>query len=287
MKNDYGKSYYEKNKELIKARRRERYLRDQTGDETPNPFSVEQEPEQAPPEGKASAPGFWTGVKKAISEIDGEMVTKALPKTLLFLAIGVAVFYLFWLQSTELYASAGFSNPGLIALGGILMISLFAAFHAVSRSTIAILLCLYAFGYEGYFMVTGTLNDETVVAIEGDPELQFLKEKAERTRGEYLGVKARYEDPESRVYRNGWYKKKFLTPAWERNEAAQREFIGRRTEIEARSGIDHVAMLKIFYRLGMVLMVMLVVHGVVGGSIGLLRLSLQGARPGKPITPRY
>lgn len=259
----YNQTYYESNKERIKAKRRERYLENRGEVLSISPESKEENGSSSKTQPKKEVANFWRGVQKALRSIDGEKSTKAFPKVLMFLAATFAVFYLFWLQSTELYKSAGFSEPGLIALGGILMISIFAAFHAVSRSNIALALCLYAFGYETYFVVVGTLNDEKVVAearVGANNELVFLREKIDKVRKEYLRVKARFEDPKSKLFQNAWFKKKFLAPAWEKFESAQREVVVKKAELRAGGNFKQLNILKILYRTGMVLLCMVLVH---------------------------
>lgn len=232
----YNKVYYDENKERLKAKRRERYQRDREAEieaefktrieevrrEESAPLFLAREVEEPQ---RMEAVGFWRGVRNALASIDGESTAKSTPRVILFLSVGASVFYLFLLQSKELYQSAGFDQPGLVALGGFLMIALFAAFHSISKSLIALALCLYAFGYETYFVVAGTLNDEAVVAerkVEESDDYIFQKEKVERARGKYLAAKARYEDPSSKVFENGWFQKKYVTPAWGEFEKAQK-----------------------------------------------------------------
>jgi hypothetical protein len=168
-----------------------------------------------------------------------------------------------WQQSLALYQSAGFINPLSSAAGGILMIVGFAAYHSITRSWLALVFCLYALAYEGYLMVSGTFNDDKQIAataVQNDPELIFLQEKADKERTRYQELKQRYDDPESKVFKNDWFSKTHLTPAWEANTQAHAELIAKRTALITASNNEHVTWLKIFYRLGLVFLCMMLVH---------------------------
>jgi len=209
---------------------------------------------------------FWSGVESAFQKIDGERFVQALPSVLGLFVPTLLVIGFLWLQSVELYKSSGFSNPEFAAAGGLLMIVGFAAYYSVRRTKLALLLCLYAGSYEIYFMASGTVQDERAIAsssIAKDPELVFLEEKAEKTREAYTQLKGRFEDPSSSVYKNGWFKTKHLDPAWQQNELAQKEFLGKRTALEGSGGSTHVTWLKILYRMGLVFLCMVMVHAFV------------------------
>lgn len=206
---------------------------------------------------------FWTGAQKALESIDGEKFVKALPGFLLLFMATTAVVGFLWLQSLELYKSSGFSQPELASAGGLLMVIGFAVYRSVTRSKLALLLCLYAGGYETYFMVSGTVQDEKtsqIVGIENSPDLMFLREKADKIRGSYISAKSRYEDPASKVYQNEWFKTKYLDPAWKENEEAQAQFFEKKDLLQEQGKTKSVTCLKIFYRLGLVLLCMILVH---------------------------
>ena len=209
---------------------------------------------------------FWSGVQSAFEKIDGERFVQALPSVLGLLIPTLSVIGFLWFQSVELYKSSGFSNPEFAAAGGLLMIVGFAAYYSIRRTKLALLLCLYAGTYEVYFMASGTVQDEKVVAsskLMEDPELILLKEKAEKTHEAYQALKARYEDVGSSVHNNSWFKTKHLDPAWEKNEQAQKDFITKRNQLGGKESSAHVTWLKIFYRLGLVFLCMVLVHAFV------------------------
>ena len=211
-------------------------------------------------------PDFWEGMQRALKKIDGERFLLALPSVVLLFGAAVAVGWLVWQQSIALYKSAGFEQPDLIAAGALIMVISFAAYHAVSRSKLALLLCLYAGGYETYFMVSGTVQDEVVehtMRVEKDPELTFLGEKAEKARAAYQGHKTRYEDPTSDMHNNNWFKSKYLDPAWAANETAQQSFLAKKLVLESAGTSAHVTWLKVLYRLGLVFLCIILAHELV------------------------
>jgi hypothetical protein len=209
---------------------------------------------------------FWTGVESAFEKIDGERFVQALPGVLALLLPTILVVGFLWFQSMDLYKSSGFSNPEYAAAGGLLMVIGFATFYSIRKSKLALLLCLYAGTYEIYFMASGTVQDEKVVAsskILETPEMVLLKEKADKAQEGYQVLKTRYDDPTSNVHNNSWFKTKQLEPAWDKNEQAQKEFITKRNDLAGKDNSAHVTWLKIFYRLGLVFLCMVLVHGLV------------------------
>jgi hypothetical protein len=206
---------------------------------------------------------FSQGAERALASINGEQFVKTAPKMALwFCAAGIVSFFL-WQQSLALYQSAGFVSPLYSAAGGILMIVGFAAFHSITRSWIALFFCFYALAYEGYLMVSGTFNDDkqiAAIAVQNDLELIFLQEKADKERTKYHELKQRYDDPESKVFKNDWFSKIHLTPAWEASVQAHEEFAVKRAALMSATNDIHITWLKIFYRLGLVFLCMMLVH---------------------------
>ncbi len=142
----------------------------------------------------------------------------------------------------------------------------FAAYHAVSRSKLALFLCLYAGGYETYFMISGTVKDENVsqtLKIQNDPELTFLRDAAEKTRASYQTHNAQYENPAAKTYHNAWFKKEFVDPSWAANETAQQSFLAKKSVLESIGTSAHVTWLKVLYRLGLVFLCMILAHSLV------------------------
>jgi hypothetical protein len=228
------------------------------------PLPPIQEPVSVLPVATDSPVTFWQGVIRGLARIDGEKFIVALPQVLGLSVAAVLVTGLLWQQSTELYRASGFTQPGLIAAGGIMMIIGFAAYYSLSRSWLALLLCLYVGGYEVYFVVSGTIQDERIiqedVAAE-NPELLFLKEKRQKSKEEYIALKDRFDDPSSDVHLNAWFRKKHLEPAWALYSAAQNELKAKSTFIGTESAYQSLAWVKVLYRIGLILLCMTIFHG--------------------------
>jgi hypothetical protein len=206
---------------------------------------------------------FIEGIVRTMLSIDGERFIKTVPKSLAWLIASLLSAYFVWQQSLALYRSAGFDNAIYAAAGGIFMIVGFAAYHSITRSWLALLFCLYAGAYEAYLMVSGTVKDEQETQFHqanSDVELGFLAEKANKERARYHELKQRYDEPESKVYKNEWFLKHHLNPAWDANSKAHEEFTVKKAAIISATGTEHVTWLKIFYRLGLVFLCMMLVH---------------------------
>jgi len=205
---------------------------------------------------------FADGALRSVGT-NSEYWLKVLPPLLAWLSAAALVSFFLWQQSLALYESAGFTNPIYSAAGGILMIVGFAAYHSITRSWLALLFCIYAGAYEGYLMVSGTINDENhtqAKGIQNDEELVFLAEKAGKERDRYHELKERYDNPESKVFKNDWFLKNHLNPAWDASLKAHEQLVAKKTTLMVISATTHVTYLKIFYRLGLVFLCMILVH---------------------------
>lgn len=206
---------------------------------------------------------FWERAQRALRNINGEMFVKTAPKLAVWFSAASLVSFFLWHQSLALYESAGFTNSFYAATGGLLMITGFAAYHSITRSWLALLFCLYAGAYEGYLMVSGTIHNDNQIqadAVQSNPELIFLQEKADKERERYHELKQRYDNPESKVFHNEWFSKTHLNPAWEASAKAHEDFIAKKAALMAASSVEHVTWIKIFYRLGLVFLCMMLVH---------------------------
>jgi hypothetical protein len=207
--------------------------------------------------------GFWSGVAKALHEIDGERFAKCFPGFLTLALFSATVSWFLWDQSVALYEAVKFSSPALAAAGATLMIVGFAGFHGLTKSKVALLLCLYVGGYEAYTVVSGTVKSEENILFEGvdkTPEIAWLKEKATQANQNYDVVKTNFENPNSKVFHNQWYKTKFLTPAWAEFQIAQETFLKERTSVLQKQSSGHITLLKVLYRLGLVFLSMMLIH---------------------------
>jgi len=216
---------------------------------------------QAVSEPKAET--FGTGVARALASINGELVVKTAPALLAWFSAATIVSYFLWQQSLALYESAGFTDSVWASAGGILMIVGFAAYHSITRSKLALLLCLYASSYEAYLMISGTVENEHQIQIQTiqiDPDLVFLKEKAAKSLAHYHELKERYDNPEAKVFKNDWFLKTHLNPAWQESLADHKDLVAKETMLASETRSGHITWLKILYRLGLVFLCMMLVH---------------------------
>ncbi len=206
---------------------------------------------------------FRDGALRAFTSINGEHFVKTAPKLLAWFIAAALVSFFLWQQSLALYESAGFTNSIYSATGGILMIVGFAAYHSITRSWLALFFCLYAGVYEGYLMISGTIHNESQMqagVVQNSPELVFLQEKADKEGARYQELKQRYDNPESKVFKNEWFSKNHIDPAWAASSKAHEEFMAKKEALMASLSTEHVVWLKIFYRLGLVFLCMVLVH---------------------------
>lgn len=206
---------------------------------------------------------FMDGVNRAFLSIDSERLIKNAPRFIVWFFAACLVSFFLWQQSLDLYQSAGFSKTVHSAAGGILMVVGFAAYYSLTKSWLALFFCLYAVSYEGYLMISGTIHNEKqtlLQSVQNTPELSFLSENASKEHDRYLELKKRYDDPESKVFKNEWFLKNHLDPAWNESLMAHNEYMAKKAILVAGSNTGHVTWLKIFYRLGLVFLCMLFIH---------------------------
>lgn len=212
---------------------------------------------------KTEPQSFTESAQKTFESVNAEVFIKSALKIIPWFIATATISFFLWQQSLALYESAGFTNPLYSAAGGILMIIGFAAYHAMRPSWLALFLCVYALGYEGYLMVSGTIHDDKQIAaasVHDDRELIFLQEKADKERSRYHELRERYNNPESKVFKNDWFSKNHVNPAWDLSVKANEEFVTKKAALMAISANMHVTWLKIFYRLGLVFLCMVCVH---------------------------
>lgn len=206
---------------------------------------------------------FTQGALRAITSINGEHVVRTAPKLLIWFASTALVSFFLWQQSLALYETAGFTDSVWASAGGILMIVGFAAYHSITRSKLALLLCLYASSYEAYLMISGTVENEhqiQIQTIQTNTDLVFLKEKAAKSLAHYHELKERYDNPETKVFKNDWFVKTHLNPAWQESLADHKELVAKEAVLAGQTSSSHITWLKILYRLGLVFLCMMLVH---------------------------
>lgn len=188
---------------------------------------------------------------------------KYLPQMLLLLLVSIVVGWLLWNQSVDLYKASGFTNPEHIAFGGVIMIVAFAGFHSMWPSTLAKMLCLYISLYEVFFIYTGTVAHERNNKISNtllSTEEKIIDEQLTRAKEEYDRQRERYKNPSSKEYKSVWFKNNYLDPAWKRLVDVKEKSKSQIVEIKKATELNSIGWLKIFYRLGLVFLSMLVTH---------------------------
>ena len=136
----------------------------------------------------------------------------------------------------------------------------FAALHAHKPGILTFLLCAYILSYEGYFVISGTITNDSKAderEMQSNPSYIFHKKQHDKTSKAYDRLRKRYDDPEDKMYENSWFKEKYVQPAWEKYQKATRELQENRS---AQVMFGHDSLLKILYRIGLVLLSMILVH---------------------------
>ncbi len=175
-----------------------------------------------------------------------------------------------YLQSVPLYASSGFTNPELCAFGALLMIVGFSLIHAINRSKLALLLCLYASAYEVTLIVKGTVANEVTISAEAtaqNPQVLFLKENVGRAEQSYNQVKEKYNDASGTVHQNSWFKKTQVDPAFEKYAVAQKEYDAKSKILSSGTSAGTSGFLKIMFRLGLIFLCMVSIHNLIKVTI--------------------
>lgn len=175
-----------------------------------------------------------------------------------------------YMQSVPLYASSGFTNPELCAFGALLMIVGFSLIHAINKSKLALLFCLYASAYEVTLIVKGTVANEITIstdAVSQNPQVIFMKENVVRAQQSYNQSKEKYNDVAGTVYQNSWFKKTQLDPAFEKYSLAQKDLDTKSQALSSRDNNGTTGFLKIMFRLGLIFLCMISIHNLIKVTI--------------------
>lgn len=203
---------------------------------------------------------IWTYIKG----VDMRTLVRIALTQILFAACALITMWFVWKQSIPLYESNGFSEPKWCAFGAIIMIVGASLIHALTKSKIALLLCLYASSYEVILIVKGTVKNEAEISaqiIEQNKEVVWLKKQVEHNNQNYQTVKSQFENPSSKVFQNPWYKQKFVDPAWQDYSNSQEKLNQKVNELSTNSSdFERDGILKILFRLGLVFLGMISVH---------------------------
>lgn len=183
---------------------------------------------------------------------------------ILFISFAFTAMWFVFIQSIPLYQAIGFPNPRFCAAGAIFMIGAFALFHWFTKSKILLVLCLLVSTYEVVLVVQGTSTHEVMLSqekIKNNGNLIWLKEDADQKKESYEILKVKYDDPNSKVYKNDWYKKKFIEPAWKSYSQAEEKINETENKLsKIYNPSSNITILKILFRLGLVFLVMIAIQ---------------------------
>lgn len=196
--------------------------------------------------------------------LDWDGILRKFPAIVIFGLCALITMWFVWKQSVPLYESTGFSEPQWCAFGALLMIAGFSLIHALTKSKIVLILCLYASSYEVILIVNGTMKNEIHISqtqVEQNAEVRWLKEQTEHSGQNYKILKARYDNPSSSVFQNSWFKEKHLDQAWQKYSNDQKQLSDKVEKLSSLgSSTERSGMLKILYRLGLVFLCMISIH---------------------------
>ena len=210
----------------------------------------------------ASKQDFLTGAFCQIGQLTGAAFARHFPLALILLAMAGVIAWFVADQIIPLYLSFKFDRPELVAWGSIGMAVGFSGIYGALRSRPAAAMCGLMLVYEVLFVIAGTRSQEQVLQVaEADavPEIVFARAELDKARGEYEQKMARYDDPEDKMHRNTWFKSKYVDPAWSSYSEKQSDYTGlRKKYLEENGGFGIQGLLKLFYRVCAVILLMIV-----------------------------
>ena len=205
---------------------------------------------------------FLTGAFSQLAKLNGEAFARHFPLALILTAIAGIIGWFVADQITPLYQAFKFDRPELVAWGSIGMAVGFSGIYGAMRSRPAAFMCGLILIYEVLFVVAGTRSHEQVQqATEADavPEIAFARAELDKAKGEYERNKARYDDSEDKVHQNTWFKSNYIDPAWSTYAEKQAGYTSLRTQyLEDNGGFGLQGLLKLFYRVCAVILLMIV-----------------------------
>ena len=77
------------------------------------------------------------------------------------------------------------------------------------------LLCAYILSYEGYFVISGTITNDSKAderEMQSNPSYIFFTKNNDKTSKAYDRLRKRYDDPEDKMYENSWFKENTCNP---------------------------------------------------------------------------
>jgi len=210
----------------------------------------------------ASKQDFLTGTFSQLGQLNGVDFARHFPLALILMAMAGVIGWFVADQITPLYQAFKFDRPALVAWGSIGMAVGFSGIFGALRSRSAGFMCGLILVYEVLFVVAGTRSheaDQQAAEADAVPEIAFARSELDKARGEYEQKKARYDDPEDKMHQNTWFKSKYVDPAWSTYAEKQSGYSSLRTQyLEDNGGFGLQGLLKLFYRVCAVILLMIV-----------------------------
>lgn len=163
------------------------------------------------------------------------------------------------IQSFYIYKAIGMEMALLVSIGSILMtigVGLFI------QTKVRIMNVLIIF-YETFLLLSGTFLQEQVLQHEklnNEQHYGFLQEEYKKLKKDFDLLNFRYENKESKVYQNSWYKTQILDPAWAKVNASIQLLKIKEQGVIHGTSFYIIVMLKILFRVGVVCLLMLLLH---------------------------
>ena len=178
-------------------------------------------------------------------------------------------------QTLPLYESLSFPNAEMAASGAITLAVGFAGLSAITRSGLAKLFVAVMICYEALLVFVGTKvnqRDISFEALRANPTYVHAQESYTLTRSDFELKKRRFEDRNSGVYQNQWFKNKHLDPAFVKFTAASEKLSMLRENLHTKNIDDQLQLwLKILYRLSAVVLCMMLAKGAVARASRVFR----------------
>ena len=136
----------------------------------------------------------------------------------------------------------------------------FAGIYGAIKTKPAAFMCLLIALYEILFVYYGTDSHEkelSKVQLHSLPEMSLKMEELEKLKEEYLLRKSRFNDPSDKVFKNDWFKKKFLDPSWNSYQNAGESLTALKNIHQSGSINQGQMWLKLLYRLCAVVFLMI------------------------------
>ena len=204
---------------------------------------------------------FLAGFFKQLSQLDGAAFARNFPAALVLGYCAYLACCFVVEQTLPLYQSLKFPNPELASYGAIGLAIGFSALSVISKSSLAKLFAAIIIAYEVLIVWAGSQanqRDLSLEALRANP-IHFSASEAHRiAKADYEQKMARYEDKNSEVYHNGWFKINHLDPAKKTLDEASAKLVAIESELGERYQTDWMHLvLKALYRLSAVALVML------------------------------